>query len=404
MTAATSFALSAVVLTLNSIFDGWLIPEYGLLVVVYSFLFVNFDFWEYLWIAEQRPLLIWRYSTGRLVARILVVTIAAALTRDLDVIVWSLVILETIRIIAAMFAWRRRDRQSSLHGFGPGLWRERVRYSLPFGVALALVTLNKQMGNLFVAKMMGPIALAHYAIGTYAQPITMVMRNSLSDVLLGEMAKRERDTQADRLLLFRRTTVVTAIFLVPCGILLARFAEIIVVTLFSDEYRPAVLIFQIYAVVLLRDIVDFGVPLRAINVTAPIMHSNLIAIIINGLLLLVLLPTLGLVGAVLAFVISRLLEGWYLGVQIMRTYNAALSELASWTDLLKIAAAGALAALLLYGSFWTQTLGLFGVLAGSVLYLLAFVYLLWQLRIPEASLLLRQVRGYSRSLLTRLQS
>jgi O-antigen/teichoic acid export membrane protein len=303
-----------------------------------------------------------------------------------------------------MFAWRRRDRQSSLHGFGPGLWRERVRYSLPFGVALALVTLNKQMGNLFVAKMMGPIALAHYAIGTYAQPITMVMRNSLSDVLLGEMAKRERDTQADRLLLFRRTTVVTAIFLVPCGILLARFAEIIVVTLFSDEYRPAVLIFQIYAVVLLRDIVDFGVPLRAINVTAPIMHSNLIAIIINGLLLLVLLPTLGLVGAVLAFVISRLLEGWYLGVQIMRTYNAALSELASWTDLLKIAAAGALAALLLYGSFWTQTLGLFGVLAGSVLYLLAFVYLLWQLRIPEASLLLRQVRGYSRSLLTRLQS
>jgi O-antigen/teichoic acid export membrane protein len=404
MTAATSFALSAVVLTLNSIFDGWLIPEYGLLVVVYSFLFVNFDFWEYLWIAEQRPLLIWRYSTGRLVARILVVTIAAALTRDLDVIVWSLVILETIRIIAAMFAWHRRDRQSSLHGFGPGLWRERVRYSLPFGVALALVTLNKQMGNLFVAKMMGPIALAHYAIGTYAQPITMVMRNSLSDVLLGEMAKRERDTQADRLLLFRRTTVVTAIFLVPCGILLARFAEIIVVTLFSDEYRPAVLIFQIYAVVLLRDIVDFGVPLRAINVTAPIMHSNLIAIIINGLLLLVLLPTLGLVGAVLAFVISRLLEGWYLGVQIMRTYNAALSELASWTDLLKIAAAGALAALLLYGSFWTQTLGLFGVLAGSVLYLLAFVYLLWQLRIPEASLLLRQVRGYSRSLLTRLQS
>jgi O-antigen/teichoic acid export membrane protein len=132
MTAATSFALSAVVLTLNSIFDGWLIPEYGLLVVVYSFLFVNFDFWEYLWIAEQRPLLIWRYSTGRLVARILVVTIAAALTRDLDVIVWSLVILETIRIIAAMFAWRRRDRQSSLLRSGsvagaravlPAVWR-----------------------------------------------------------------------------------------------------------------------------------------------------------------------------------------------------------------------------------------------------------------------------------------
>jgi O-antigen/teichoic acid export membrane protein len=127
MTAATSFALSAVVLTLNSIFDGWLIPEYGLLVVVYSFLFVNFDFWEYLWIAEQRPLLIWRYSTGRLVARILVVTIAAALTRDLDVIVWSLVILETIRLAQARPAIvAARLRSGSVAGARavlPAVWR-----------------------------------------------------------------------------------------------------------------------------------------------------------------------------------------------------------------------------------------------------------------------------------------
>jgi hypothetical protein len=72
-------------------------------------------------------------------------------------------------------------------------------------------------------------------------------------------------------------------------------------------------------------------------------------------------------------------------------------------DLCKVAVAAALAAVVLYGSFWTDTLGLFGALAGAVAYMLAFACMLWLLRVPEMTLLLRHMRGYSRSLLTRLQ-
>lgn len=403
MTAGISSVLGIAVLLLNVLFEGRLIPEYGPWVVLYAFLFINFDFWEYLWIAEKRPLLIWRYSTGRLLARILVVTLTAAITRDVDAIVYALVVLETVRIIAAVFAWRTRDRQSLVHGFGPGGWGERLRYSVPFGGALVLQTLNRQLGNVLVAKFLGPVALAHFAIGTYVQPITQVLRNSISDVLLGEMARRNRDPQGDHLLLFRRTTVVTAMFLVPCGVVLARFADIIVTTLFTANYRPAIVIFQIYVLVLLRESMDFGVPLRAINMTAPIMRSNLVALLVNGALMAIMMPRFGLPGAVAAFVTARMLEGSYLGVHILRAYSVGLNRLASWPDLLKILIAAALAATVLYGSFWTETLGIFGVLAGGLLYLLVYAWLLLQLRVSEAPVLLRHVQGYSRSLLARLQ-
>jgi O-antigen/teichoic acid export membrane protein len=403
MTAAVSFLLSVGVLALNAVTDGWLIPEYGPLVVLYTFLFVNFDFWEYLWIAERRPLLIWRYSTGRLLARLLLATAAAAVTRNVDIIVWSLVGLETVRIIWSMLAWRERDRQSPIHGFGPGGWRERLAYSMPFGTATILITVNRQLGNLFVVKLMGPVALAHYAIGTYIQPITNVLRNSLSDVLLGEMSKSEREAQQDGLRLFRRTTVVTFILLMPCAVLLARFADTIVVTLFSEAYRSAVPVFQLYTLALLRDAIDLGVPLRAINLTGPIMRGNFVALVVNGLLLLALLPLMGLTGAVVAYLISRVFEGWYLAAQIMRAYETGWRQIANWWDLLKVVGAALVAAAVLYGSFWTEVLGVFGVIVASILYSVAFLCLLWQLRVPEANMVINRVHGYSRSLLARLQ-
>src|SRR6185369_3307716 len=174
-----------------------------------------------------------------------------------------------------------------------GSWAQQLRYCVPFGFALILATLNKSLGGLFVTKMLGPIALAHYAIGVYAQPVITVLRNAISDVLLGEMAGRRQDDRAGVLALWRRSSVVTFIMIIPCGVLLARFADTIVTTLFSSEYRPAVPIFQIYVIALLRESFDFSVALRTINKTAPMLRSNLVALVLNAGLMLLLVPRWG---------------------------------------------------------------------------------------------------------------
>jgi O-antigen/teichoic acid export membrane protein len=399
MTLASSSLVAAGALLLHAIFGGTVLGEYPMAAVVYVWLFVNFDFWEALFIAEKQPYRVWRYTTVRLVSRITVVTAAAALSRDVTTIVWSMVTLEGVRVLLSMRAWHMRHRVAPADGASS--WREQLAYCAPFGVALLLNGFNQSMGSLFVSKMLGPAALAQYAIGVFAQPIISLMRNSLSDVMLGELAARWRNGQQEVLELWRRSTVATAILLVYVGVILMRFADTIVTMLFSERYQSAVIVFQIFALALLRPAFDFGIPLRARNRTAPILHSNLLSLILNVGLLSLMVPAWGLIGAVVASVISSFVEGTYLAAQVMRIYELPLSQLARWRDLGKILVAAVIAASLLYLPIWPGILGLIG---GALVFGLVFLWLLRLAGIPEVILGLRRAHTYSRSLLARLQT
>jgi O-antigen/teichoic acid export membrane protein len=310
-----------------------------------------------------------------------------------------MVTLEGVRVLLSMRAWHLRNRVAPTDGASS--WREQLAYCAPFGVALLLGGFNQSVGSLFVAKMLGPAALAQYAIGVFAQPIITLMRNSLSDVLLGELAARWRNGQQEVLELWRRSTVATAILLIYVGVILVRFADTIVTTLFSERYQPAVIVFQIFVLALLREAFDFGIPLRARNRTAPILRSNLLSLILNVGLLSIMVPAWGLIGAVVAFVISRIVEGTYLAAQAMRVYEVPLSELARWRDLAKVVAAAVIAASLLYLPIWS---GFVGVIGGALVFGLVFLWLLRLAAIPEVIIGLRRAHSYSRSLLARLQT
>jgi len=179
--------------------------------------------------------------------------------------------------------------------------------------------------------------------------------------------------------------------LIGAAVVLASFAHTLVVTLFSEEYLQAVPVFQIYLLVLVREVMDFAVPLRAINNTQPLLRSNALGIIVNATLLLVLLPWIGVVGAAVAYVVSRSLEGLYLGSQTMRAYSISLRELAPWRELGKVAVAAAAASITLDEAFWTGRFALFGVLLGSVCFLLVYGALLIVFRVKEVLSLMRRL-------------
>jgi len=391
MTFISSVVVTGSLLILNTLLDGKLVGDYGVLVALYVLFYVNIDFWEPFFLAEKRSFAVLRYTTGRLIARIVVVTTTAALTRDVQTIIIALISLEGLRLVISAISWRVRAR--AVDTIDPPRWGEHLRYAVPFGSALILVTLNKSMGALFVAKMLGPVALAHYAIGTYLQPVVSVIRNSLSDVVLPEMVSNERKGAGDRLQLWKRTSVVTAILLIAAGVLLATFAEVLVTTLFSDAYRPAVVLFQLYVLVFLREALDFGIPLRAVDKTSAILHSNLIAIGINALLLLAFTPLWGAPGAVCALVISRFIEGGYLATRTARAYDTTIRDLVPWKDLFKVLAAAALAASILFLQPWTEHLGFLGAIVGGAAYMIVFVAILAAFRIPEVNLLLQKMRS-----------
>jgi O-antigen/teichoic acid export membrane protein len=389
MTLISSLIATAGTLLLNVIFDGKLVGDFAIPVALYVLFFVNLDFWESLYLAEGRSLAVLRYTTGRLVARIAVATTAAAFTRSVDTIIYALIGLEAVRLAISAYFWRRRGQ--SIEAPARSCWREQLEYTVPFGAALVLTTINTSLGALFVAKMLGPIALAYYMIGTYLQPVIGILRNSLSDVVLPEMVVRNRAGRTDRLALWRRTTVVSAILLVGAGVVLARFADILIVTVFSEAYRPAVPVFQLYLLVFLREMLDFGIPLRAISRTASIMHSNLAGIVANGMFMFAFVSAWGTVGAAAALVLSRFIEGAVLGSRAAHAYGVSFRALVPWGELLKVLAAAALAACVLIGDFWTETLGLFGVVLGGGVFAALFAAALAIFRVKEAILIAQKL-------------
>lgn len=399
MTLVGSLLVVGAVASLNVLFDGAIIGQYTVPVALYVLAFVNFDLWEHLWLAERKPMAVLAYTAGRLIVRMFVVIAAAALTRDVTVIIWSLVTLETTRVVASALIWARMRKPDAPRA--PDGWREQLRFCGPVGAATALATLNRSMGGLYVAKVLGPADLAHFAIGTYLHPIIAVLRNSLSDALLPVMSARQPSKEADPLWLWRRTTVAAGILMIPAAIVLARFAETIVVTLFSPEYSPAVLVFQISVLVLFRETLDFAVPLRAANRTAPIMYATMISLVAHATLLAILLPRIGIVGAAMAGVLVRVIDGAYLARETAKIYGVRAGELVRWRDLGKVAGAAALASATLFGSFWTDWIGLPGVVFGGVCFASMYAALLLFFEVPEAVELAQRLGRWPRAFHTR---
>ena len=52
--------------------------------------------------------------------------------------------------------------------------------------------LNRNLSNVIVAKLLGAVALAHYAIGRFGEPVVTTIRNSVSAVILPEMVRKDR--------------------------------------------------------------------------------------------------------------------------------------------------------------------------------------------------------------------
>jgi O-antigen/teichoic acid export membrane protein len=386
LTGVTSLITVAALYAGDRLTGGALVGEYLLPLIAYTLFSVNLDFWEYFWIARRRPAAVFVYSATRLSARLIVVIAAAWLTRDVETILWSLVALEGVRLVGSTIVFFLLDKSRHEPPI-PGTWREQLRFCIPSGGASLLSTANRSLSNVVVAKVLGATALAQYSIGKFSEYIVLVARNSLSAVTLPEMVRRDKEEGGDRLALWKQTTVVNAIFLFPVCVLLVRYAEPLIVVLFGEPYRVAALIMQLHTLVIVRDCFDFSPPLRALNRTQPLFASNLVALVTGALALAVLLPTAGLAGAMIAYVIANFADAAYLHWRTCQVYGIGPRQLVPWGPVARVAVAALLAGILVVSDVWTDTFGFAGILLAGTLYLTAFVVALLLLKVPQAELL-----------------
>jgi O-antigen/teichoic acid export membrane protein len=365
-------------LSSGALAHGYLAP-----LVAYTLFSVNVDFWEYFWLANRRPGRLFVYSTSRLIVRLTVVVVTAALTRDVMSMIWALVVLEGVRLIAASIAFVILDR--SRHE--PKLeepWRDQLRFCVPSGTASMLALWNKSLSSLAVTRVLGPSALAQYAVGRFGDPIVLTLRNSLSSVVLPEMVRRDRHSRESPLALWQKSTAVNAIILLPVAVLVGRYAHPLVTTVFGASYDEAAVVMQIYALAVIRECFDFAPALRAVNRTRPLVESNVAAMVTCAIALAILIPRQGPAGAMIALLVSSIVDVTWLAWRTMQAYDVGLREIVPWNSLGRTAFSAIAAAVVIATPAWIDVFGFAGIILAGFTYLAVFAGLLLLVRVPEA--------------------
>jgi O-antigen/teichoic acid export membrane protein len=387
LTLCSSLLVVMVLVLLDTASGGRVVHGYVVPLAAYTLFSVNLDFWEYFWLATGRALPVFFYSAGRLTARVVVVVATAAITHDFRAIIWALVALEGARLLIAVIAMVGSDR--SRHE--PALeepWKDQLRFCVPSGIASLLAMLNRNISNVIVARLLGAVALAQYAIGRFGEPVVTTVRNSVSAVILPEMVRKDRSDPGNAaLVLWRKATVVNAIMLFPIVVFVARYAQPLVTLVFGASYASAAVVMQLYMLVVVRECCDFAPALRAVNRTRPLVESNIAGFLTCSIAMLVLIPVGGLAGAMIAFVIASYVDASWLGWRTSQAYRVQARNLLPWRSIAKTALAAAMASVLIVSSVWTDVFGRGGIVLAGGVYLVAFALLLQLMRIPEATVL-----------------
>ncbi len=304
-------------------------------LAAYVLCFVNLNWLEYYWIAKRRTDLVLLYSAGRLIARVTVLLVVAYLTRDVETILWSLVCVEAFRLLAVL-AYLLRIK---LLKFAPD-WsrtREQILFAGPVGLAGIMQQASRNIGKLFIGSALGAAALAQYAVASYMLPIVLVIRGSIADVIFPEMV-RARDDPQSALRLWQRSNVVFCFLLFPPFLLLIHYAELVVTTLFTNDYLPAVPIFQVYAFWLLRRCFTMDVLLRTRGRSGFMLWGSGLSIAINLTLMFALYQWVGLIGPAIAYICAEVLLEIFYANLVMRTFKLTLADLLDWKAIWRVGA------------------------------------------------------------------
>jgi O-antigen/teichoic acid export membrane protein len=342
------------------------------------------------WLANHRSAAMFAYSAGRLLARLLVVTVVATVTRDVSTIIWSLVAVEGLRVLGSAVAFARLDASAREPALNEP-WRGQLRFCLPSGTGSFIANVNRYFAGIFVTKMLGATALAHYAIGRFPEPIIAIVRNALSTVVLPEMVRRGRDNPEVQLALWKRATAMNALLLLPVIVLVIRYADIAVTTVFGQSYAAAGPLMQIFMLSIFRECFDFAPALRAMNKVSPLVYSNVMALTGCAIGMLVLTPRFGVNGAMGAAVLSTYIDGVWQARSVARRLGKTTAQLIPWSSISRSFAAAIVAGAVVVSPIWTDTFGFAGVILAGAAYMLAYVVLLKLLRVPEAEMLFASV-------------
>ncbi len=259
-------------------------------------------------------------------------------TKELEPVIWAYVLTGAAKAAGALvyigIEWARTGWSAR-----PRMLREQWTYALPYTGTQALKKINGVLHKFFVTSSFSADDYAAYDIGTKKVPALGVARGSFVQVMTPHFAEmEERKRHRAILALWHASASRLSLIYYPIVTILIAFAPEAFAVLLPDAYAPGIVIFRIFALILVGDALG-GIEalLKAFAQNRFILWTTALQLGIALVGSWAGLKWFGLPGPAVAVVVASYVGQWIRVARIHGLMGVRFAELLPWTHLAKTA-------------------------------------------------------------------
>jgi len=222
-----------------------------------------------------------------------------ALGFGLEVAIWGLVAYSFIRF-AGSWIWMKLVLPEGKLADNKISLKQQIDFSVPLGLSSLVNKINRYVDKFVVSILLPAAAYAEYTIGAQEVPIIRVIPFAVGSVLISRYVAFQIESKKEELLaLWYKGIEKVSLLVVPLTILSIILAsDLISLIAESDDtdYRNSVIPFQIFNLIVLLRVTNYGSILQAFGDTKGVFYLSMNLVIANIILSVPLTMAYGIIG------------------------------------------------------------------------------------------------------------
>lgn len=333
MLACTGTVASAVILSLafglrdSTIDIAQHLPLLGLVVLLEVPTIATPD----LLLAAERPRAAALFSAGAAVLRALALLVPVLVGHGLTGVLYALLAYALLRLAlhAIVIATATTGRFRLPRSPGTRL-RDQIHYTLPLALTLASGLINRMLDKWLVAGF-DPQHFGSYFLAAQELPLIPVLAGAMGAVAATRYVWHFKHGRPDRAhALFVAAAARVTLLVLPATLAVIACAPELFAVAFTTDHLVAIVPFQIFSVILVHRIAEYGIILRAAGDTRGLWFASLSLLGSNAVLSLPLVAILGMTGATLGTLMANGIAWIYILRRIARVLGVPFSEVLPW--------------------------------------------------------------------------
>ncbi len=234
-----------------------------------------------------------------------------------------------IRLATFTVVFRRYINGEHVHT--PGLLKRQILFCAPLGIALAAGVLTRSMDKWLVA-WHEPLMVGIYSIAAFEVPILAVLPYAGGAAIAVSMVTMFHNNEvSDAHSVWWHQARMMSLLVVPLTMGLVVVAPELFEILFSHSYRTSVLPFQIFTLIGLHRVTEYGAVLRAAGRSVEIVYSSLILLGSNLVFGYIGLEIHGLVGLTIGSVLAFLVAWVWILSRLKNVFGVSMRHVFPWS-------------------------------------------------------------------------